>query len=118
MRLLQSLEVDLAKFFGEEIPNKVWSAYQAGDRGALSRRILGLYERGQLNSISDLFQSNLEFRSAVIRFNDEMRELLRQADQADETELLKTVYMTSDIGKLYAFLAEVVGYRTTDAKSA
>ena len=53
-----------------------------------------------------------------VDFPEEKWELLRQADQADETELLKTVYMTSDIGKLYAFLAEVVGYRTTDAKSA
>ena len=120
LEFIESLEFDISRVFGDEIPHKVWSAYQAGDTRALTRRLLAMYDDGKLRSLPDLFQANHEFRKGVLSYIREMDRLLQQCDKADSSGLLRGAITSSDVGKLYAVLTEVIGYQnsTSSASSA
>jgi predicted nucleic acid-binding Zn-ribbon protein len=106
---LNSIAVDLNRLLEHNIPQSVWRAFYAGDKGAFTRRILMLHHQRDLRLIGRKFQHDAEFRADVSRYLGAFENLIEQAGSWDRDNLLHTTFLTADIGKLYLLLSQAVG---------
>ncbi len=105
---LHSLSLDFARMLQGELPEKTWKAYQRGDANAFTRHILALKDDASHDKIRDKFKDDYEFRTYVQRYLRQFEEVYDQAKGNDHGDLLSSVFMTSDVGKLYVYLCTVL----------
>ncbi|MEQ8747667.1 hypothetical protein [Pyruvatibacter sp.] len=106
---LQSLSIDIDRALEENPPVDLWKRYRAGERNVFSRRLAGLRGKQPHSLIADRYQNNAEFRADAERYMSQFENLLTEAATQNPDGLLAETYMSSDIGKVYALLAEATG---------
>ncbi len=106
---LHSLSVDLTRLNDGEVSEKTWKAFQKGDVGAFTRRLVQLGEQWPVDKVRDKFANDSEFRTYVQRFIRQYEELHEQAVANDHGDLLGATFMSSDIGRLYTRLCQAAG---------
>jgi hypothetical protein len=106
---LQSLSIDIDRALEDQPPVELWKRYRAGERGVFARRLAGLKGKEPYTRIAERYQSNAEFREDADRYMDQFETLLTDANDKNPDGLLGETYLSSDIGKVYALLAEATG---------
>jgi hypothetical protein len=106
---LHSLSVDLTRMSDGEISEKTWKAFQKGDVGAFTRRLVAMEGKMPLEKARDKFTKDTEFRTYVQRFIRQYEEMYEQARDNDHGALLSSTLASSEVGKLYDFLCSVAG---------
>jgi len=106
---LHSLSVDFTRMIDGELPDKTWKAYQKGDTGAFTRRLVAIKDSMSADKIKTKFAEDVEFRTYIQRYLRQFEEVYDQAHQADHADLLTTVFLSSDVGKLYGFICTLLG---------
>ena len=101
---LQSLAVDMSRLMETTISEEDWSRFNKGEKGIFVRKILGFREKTRLVSIKQRYQSDQEFRNYVSRYLDEFKSFLEEARKRDQQGVLSTIFLSSDMGKLYMVL--------------
>ena len=71
--------------------------------------MLGFREKTRLASIKERFQNEQEFRNYVSRYLDEFKGFLSEARKRDQQGVLSTIFLSSDMGKLYMVLTQALG---------
>lgn len=105
---LHSLALDFTRLLEGELPEKTWKAYQKGDTGSFTRRLLTARDEETQNRIKTKFAEDHEFRTYAQRYLRQFEEIYDQAAATDHADMLASVFNTSDVGKLYKFLCSTL----------
>ncbi len=106
---LQSLAVDMNRVLETTITEEDWQRFNKGETGVFVRKMLGFREKARLGAIQGKYQEDGEFRDYVTRYFREFEVLLSEAKKRDQEGLLKSTFLSSDVGKVYMLLARALG---------
>jgi hypothetical protein len=105
---LNSNSIDIAKALSADVADTAWSAYLKGDRGIFTRRTVSLIDSGEARAISQLYESDHEFKGHVSRYIHDFESMLRQMLSTRDGHALGVTLLSSDMGKLYVALAQAI----------
>ncbi len=106
VKSLNEAAIDIAQLLQVEVGDDAWAKYLRGERGAFTRSAVRLLENGTERKISRHFAHDPEFGLLAARYISEFDALLARVNTDREGKGLAIALLTSDIGKLYAVLAE------------
>jgi methyl-accepting chemotaxis protein len=105
---LQSLSLDINRMIDGENSDKLLKAYRGGDRGAFTKALLGLADRGIHDRIRKRFRDDAEFKRYVTSYIEDYEEMVGDSADMPGGDMLLGSFMTSDIGRLYLLLCTAI----------
>lgn len=105
---LHSASIDIGKILSDEVDDRAWAAYLKGDRGVFTRRAVRLLGPTETRALATQYESDPEFAVSVNRYVHDFEALLRRVSNERDGGMMAVSLMSSDMGKLYAALAQVV----------
>ena len=108
---MHSASIDVGKILSDEVDDKAWSAYLKGDRGVFTRKAARLMGGAEARAIDAHYETDVEFQQSVNRYVHDFEAMLRRVTADRDGGAMAVTLMSSDMGKLYAALAQVVGRR-------
>ena len=111
MDSMHSAAIDVQKILSDEIDDKAWNHYLKGNRGVFTRRAVRLLGGTETRAISGQYETDPEFRNAVNHYVQDFEAMLRRVLAERDGGMIAVTLMSSDMGKLYAALAQSVEKR-------
>ncbi|MFL6778982.1 MAG: hypothetical protein ACJ8E8_08080 [Sphingomicrobium sp.] len=111
MDSMHSAAIDVQKILSDEIDDKAWNHYLKGNRGVFTRRAVRLLGGTESRAIVAQYESDPEFQSAVNHYVHDFESMLRRVLAERDGGMIAVTLMSSDMGKLYAALAQAVDKR-------
>ena len=108
---MHSAAIDVGKILSDEIDDKAWSDYMKGDRAVFTRRAVRLIGASEARPIRAHYDSDMEFRRSTDRYVHDFEAMLRRVVSEREGGMMAVALMSSDMGKLYAALAQAIDKR-------
>jgi nicotinamide riboside kinase len=105
---LNGLAIDLSRSLSPTLPEKLMSAFVAGDRGVFVRRVLSMDLGGDAPLLRAKYRDDPVFRGHVDAYVRQFESLRAASVAADPDAILTAAFLTSDIGKLYMFLSAAI----------
>jgi len=106
---LNSIAIDLSRTLQHDLSERILREFVNGDRGVFVRRLLRMNLGETGTAIKQKFRDDSEFRRYVLDYMSQFERLRADAVAADPENILTAAILTSDVGKLYILLTEVVG---------
>ncbi|HEY1142455.1 MAG TPA: hypothetical protein VGE68_00310, partial [Sphingomicrobium sp.] len=107
MDSMNSAAIDVGKILSDEIDDKAWDSYIKGNRGVFTRRAVRLMGGGETRAIKAHYDSDPEFQMSVNRYIADFESMLRRVVAERDGGIIAVTLMSSDMGKLYAALAQI-----------
>jgi hypothetical protein len=104
---MHSAAIDVGKILSDEVDDKAWGAYLKGNRGVFTRRAVRLLDGSETRAIKAHYESDPEFQRSVNRYIADFEAMLRRVLAERDGGMIAVTLMSSDMGKLYAALAQV-----------
>ena len=111
MDAMHSAAIDVQKILSDEIDDKAWSHYLKGNRGVFTRRAVRLLGGTETRAIVAQYESDPEFQMSVNHYVHDFEAMLRRVLAERDGGMIAVTLMSSDMGKLYAALAQAVEKR-------
>jgi hypothetical protein len=108
---MHSAAIDVGKILSDEIDDKAWGAYLKGNRGVFTRRAVRLLDGSETRPIRGHYESDPEFQNSVNRYVHDFEAMLRRVLAERDGGIMAVTLMSSDMGKLYAALAQAIDRR-------
>jgi DNA repair exonuclease SbcCD ATPase subunit len=108
---MHSAAIDVGKILADEIDDKSWDAYLKGNRGVFTRRAVRLMGGSEARALRSHYESDLEFQRSSNRYVADFEAMLRRVLAERDGGMIAVTLMSSDMGKLYAALAQTVDRR-------
>jgi DNA repair exonuclease SbcCD ATPase subunit len=108
---MHSAAIDVGKILSDEIDDKAWGAYLKGNRGVFTSRAVRLLDGSETRAIRAHYDSDLEFQRSVNRYVHDFESMLRRVLAERDGGMIAVTLMSSDMGKLYAALAQAIDKR-------
>jgi predicted nucleic acid-binding Zn-ribbon protein len=108
---MHSAAIDVGKIMADEIDDKAWSAYLKGNRGVFTSRAVRLIGGSETRAIRAHYESDPEFQRSVNRYVHDFEAMLRRVLAERDGGIIAVTLMSSDMGKLYAALAQAIDRR-------
>jgi len=108
---MHSAAIDVGKIMADEIDDKAWSAYLKGNRGVFTSRAVRLIGGSESRAIRAHYESDSEFQRSVNRYVADFESMLRRVLAERDGGMIAVTLMSSDMGKLYAALAQAIDKR-------
>jgi len=108
---MHSAAIDVGKILSDEIDDRAWDSYLKGNRGVFTRRAVKLLDGGETKAIRGQYESDLEFQRSVNRYVHDFEAMLRRVLAERDGGAIGVTLMSSDMGKLYAALAQALERR-------
>ena len=108
---MNSASIDVGKILSDEVDDKAWDSYLKGNRGVFTRRAVRLLEGSETRAIKAHYEADIEFQDAVHRYVHDFEAMMRRVVADKDGGIIAVTLMSSDTGKLYAALAQVVDKR-------
>ena len=105
---MHSAAIDVGKILSDEIDDKAWDSYLKGNRGVFTRRAVRLIGGSETRAIRAHYDSDLEFQRSVNRYVHDFEAMLRRVLAERDGGMIAVTLMSSDMGKLYAALAQAI----------
>jgi len=105
---LESLSVDINKFFNADEEDDLWKKFYAGDHGVFARNIVKKLNRKQIIKIRDEYEKHADFRVLVDKYIADFETLLTAARNSERSELVLAMISGADIGKVYYVIARAI----------
>lgn len=105
---LNSTAVDIARLLSLDVGDAAWANYLKGDKGVFTRQAVRLLDRSSERAIARHFEHDPPFRDQATRYIDDFETLIKRVLSDREGKALAVALLSSDIGKLYAVLAQGV----------
>lgn len=106
---LHSLAVDVSRHLEDDVDERSWRAYQKGDVAVFTRRLVQIADTVPMDRVRRKFVEDGEFRNYTQRYLRQFEELFESAQSNDHGELLSSIFVSSDVGKLYRLLCDISG---------
>jgi predicted nucleic acid-binding Zn-ribbon protein len=108
---MHSAAIDVGKILSDEIDDKAWGAYLKGNRGVFTSRAVRLIGGSETRAIRAHYDSDTEFQRSVNRYIHDFEAMLRRVIVERDGGMIAVTLMSSDMGKLYAALAQAIDKR-------
>jgi hypothetical protein len=108
---MHSAAIDVGKIMADEIDDKAWSSYLKGNRGVFTSRAVRLIGGSEARAIRAHYESDPEFQRSVNRYVHDFESMLRRVLAERDGGMIAVTLMSSDMGKLYAALAQAIDKR-------
>lgn len=108
---MHSAAIDVGKILSDEIDDKAWDSYLKGNRGVFTRRAVRLMGGGESRAIAAHYEAEPEFQHSVNRYVHDFEAMLRRILAERDGGMIAVTLMSSDMGKLYAALAQAIDKR-------
>ena len=108
---MHSAAIDVGKIMADEIDDKAWNAYLKGNRGVFTSRAVRLIGGSETRAIRTHYESDAEFQRSVNRYVHDFEAMLRRVLAERDGGMIAVTLMSSDMGKLYASLAQAIDKR-------
>jgi predicted nucleic acid-binding Zn-ribbon protein len=108
---MHSAAIDVGKILSDEIDDKAWGSYLKGNRGVFTSRAVRLIDGSETRAIRAHYDSDLEFQRSVNRYVHDFEAMLRRVLAERDGGMIAVTLMSSDMGKLYAALAQAIDKR-------
>jgi len=108
---MNSAAIDVGKILSDEIDERAWDSYLKGDRGVFTRRAVRLLGGGETRAIRAHYDAEPEFQQCVNRYVHDFEAMLRRVLGERDGGMIAVTLMSSDMGKLYAALAQALERR-------
>jgi hypothetical protein len=108
---MNSASIDVGKILSDEVDDKAWDAYLKGNRGVFTRRAVRLLDGSETRDIRAHYETDIEFQQSVNRYVHDFESMLRRVLAERDGGMIAVTLMSSDMGKLYAALVQVVEKR-------
>jgi DNA repair exonuclease SbcCD ATPase subunit len=108
MDSMNSAAIDVGKILSDEVDEKAWDSYLKGNRGVFTRRAVRLMDGSETRAIRAHYDSDGEFQQSVNRYVHDFEAMLRRVLGERDGGVMAVTLMSSDMGKLYAALAQVI----------
>jgi hypothetical protein len=105
---MHSAAIDVGKILSDEFDDKAWGAYLKGNRGIFTSRAVRLIGGSETRAIRAHYESDPEFQRSVNRYVADFEAMLRRVLAERDGGMIAVTLMSSDMGKLYAALAQAV----------
>lgn len=105
---MHSAAIDVGKILSDEFDDKAWGAYLKGNRGVFTSRAVRLIGGSETRAIRTHYDSDPEFQRSVNRYVADFESMLRRVLAERDGAMIAVTLMSSDMGKLYAALAQSV----------
>ena len=105
---MHSASIDVGKILSDEVDDKAWDSYLKGNRGVFTRRAVRLLEGSETRSIRVHYETDAEFQQSVNRYVHDFEAMMRRVVSDKDGGIIAVTLMSSDTGKLYAALSQVV----------
>ena len=105
---MHSASIDVGKILSDEVDDKAWDSYLKGNRGVFTRRAVRLLEGSETRSIRAHYETDVEFQQSVNRYVHDFEAMMRRVVSDKDGGIIAVTLMSSDTGKLYAALSQVV----------
>jgi DNA repair exonuclease SbcCD ATPase subunit len=103
---MHSAAIDVGKILSDEIDERAWDSYLKGNRGVFTRRAVRLLHGSETRAIRAHYDTEPEFQQSVNRYVHDFEAMLRRVLAERDGAIIAVTLMSSDMGKLYAALAE------------
>jgi hypothetical protein len=111
MDSMHSAAIDVGKILSDEIDDKAWGAYLKGNRGVFTSRAVRLIDGSETRAIRAHYENDSEFQRSVNRYVADFESTLRRVLAERDGGMIAVTLMSSDMGKLYAALAQAIDKR-------
>lgn len=111
MDSMHSAAIDVQKILSDEVDDKAWNHYLKGNRGVFTRRAVRLLGGTETRAILGQYESDPEFRTSVNHYIEDFESMLRRVLAERDGGMIAVTLMSSDMGKLYAALAQAIDKR-------
>jgi DNA repair exonuclease SbcCD ATPase subunit len=108
---MHSAAIDVGKILSDEIDDRAWDSYLKGNRGVFTRRAVKLLDGSETRSIRTYYDEDLEFQRSVNRYVHDFEAMLRRVLAERDGGMMAVTLMSSDMGQLYAALAQALERR-------
>ena len=108
---MHSAAIDVGKILADEIDDKSWQSYLKGNRGVFTRRAVRLLDGSETKALSAHYESDLEFQRSANRYVHDFEAMMRRVLAERDGGIIAVTLMSSDMGKLYAALSQVIDRR-------
>jgi hypothetical protein len=108
---MDSAAIDVGKILYDEIDDKAWESYLKGNRGVFTRRAVKLLDGSETRAIRAHYEAEPEFQHSVNRYVHDFEAMLRRVLAERDGGMIAVTLMSSDMGKLYAALAQAIERR-------
>lgn len=108
---MHSASIDVGKILSDEVDEKAWETYLKGDRGIFTRRAARLICGSETRAIRAHYETDGEFQQSVNRYVHDFESMLRRVLAERDGGMIAVTLMSSDVGKLYAALADSIDRR-------
>ena len=108
---MHSASIDVGKILSDEVDDKAWDSYLKGNRGVFTRRAVRLLEGSETRAIRAHYETDAEFQQSVNRYVHDFEAMMRRVVADKDGGIIAVTLMSSDTGKLYAALSQVVEKR-------
>ena len=108
MDSMHSAAIDVGKIMADEIDDKAWSSYLKGNRGVFTSRAVRLIGGSETRAIRAHYEDDSEFQRSVNRYVADFESMLRRVLAERDGGMIAVTLMSSDMGKLYAALAQAI----------
>ena len=105
---LQDLSVDMAHLFAPKSEEMLWERYYNGDKTVFMRHIKSELSSAQYQKMKDLYQADPAFKKSVDLYMEAFENMTQTMNKADESQLLMSIVIGSDAGRLYMVLANIL----------
>jgi hypothetical protein len=111
MDSMNSAAIDVGKILSDEVDDKTWDSYLKGNRGVFTRRAVRLLGGTESKAIRAHYNVDGEFQQSVNRYVHDFEAMLRRVLADRDGGMMAVTLMSSDMGKLYAALAQALERR-------
>ena len=108
---MNSAAIDVGKILSDEVDDKAWTSYLKGNRGVFTRRAVRLMGGSESRAIQAHYDTDREFQGSVNRYVHDFEAMLRRVMAERDGGMIAVTLMSSDMGKLYAALAQAIDRR-------
>ncbi|MBA3577976.1 MAG: hypothetical protein H0W39_10285 [Sphingomonas sp.] len=108
MDSMHSASIDVGKILSDEVDDKAWESYLKGNRGVFTRRAARLIGGSEAKAIRAHYEQDGEFHQSVNRYVHDFESMLRRVLAERDGGMMAVTLMSSDMGKLYAALADSI----------
>lgn len=105
---LQSLSIDINRYFESDVPDKVWQSYVDGDKNTFVRRLKKVTDKKHAANIRDKYKDDPEFRKNALEYIHIFEDLMSQSMASDNYSIFSVALISSETGKVYLALAQAL----------
>jgi len=111
MDSMHSAAIDVGKILTDEFDERAWDSYLKGNRGVFTSRAVRLIGGSETRALRIHYESDAEFQRSVNRYVHDFEAMLRRVLAERDGGMIAVTLMSSDMGKLYAALAQAIDKR-------